>query len=301
MSLFVVSESVRKRALEMYNRTEKLFRDDVETLKKWMKTQPHLPEIMDEAKIANFLILTKCSVEKAKRRIDMYYTIRRIIPDFYDDANPKLPHMQEHMDVCYCVLHPQLTEEMYRVFFIKVKLSNKCQPRLAAMQIYNASEIRLYQDCMVGEVLVIDMIDTSLEDVTRMTPTLLAKIYTIYKNVYSFRLKAVYVINSRPYVSLVMPIVKMLLKPKIYQRIYIHEDSEILHKLFSKDTLPRDYGGEGPSLDDLNGALKASFNEYQGRFDQLDKLRVDERLRPEKLNNDELLGFYGNFKKLDVD
>jgi hypothetical protein len=28
-------------------------------------------------------------------------------------------------------------------------------------------------------------------------------------------------------------------------------------------------------------------------------MRVDEGLRPEKLDNDEILGFYGNLKKLD--
>jgi hypothetical protein len=43
------------------------------------------------------------------------------------------------------------------------------------------------------------------------------------------------------------------------------------------------------------------FAQYQERFDELDSLRVDETVRPQKLNNDELLGFYGNFKKLEVD
>jgi hypothetical protein len=42
--------------------------------------------------------------------------------------------------------------------------------------------------------------------------------------------------------------------------------------------------------------------QYQERFDRLDTLRVNENLRPEEFNNDdEILGFYGNFKKLDVD
>jgi hypothetical protein len=28
-----------------------------------------------------------------------------------------------------------------------------------------------------------------------------------------------------------------------------------MKQIFSKDTLPKDYGGEGPSLEDLNGNL----------------------------------------------
>lgn len=41
--------------------------------------------------------------------------------------------------------------------------------------------------------------------------------------------------------------------------------------------------------------------EFQERFNKLDVLKVNEALRPEKLNNDNVLGFYGNFKSLNVD
>ncbi|RZC39700.1 hypothetical protein BDFB_012916 [Asbolus verrucosus] len=99
MDLFHVDESVWKKALELFDRTEKSFEEDVETVKEWMKTQPHLPEIMEDVKIRNFLILNKCSIEKTKQKVDMYYTIRSLIPDLYDDSNPKLPHLQKYMDV----------------------------------------------------------------------------------------------------------------------------------------------------------------------------------------------------------
>jgi hypothetical protein len=97
----------------------------------------------------------------------------------------------------------------------------------------------------------------------------------------------------------------------------------VLKDLFATEDLPKDYGGKGPSLQQLNGRyfaqrykrgrfarlccfyflemMREKLLEYQKRFDELDKLRVDERLRPAKLNNDEILGFYGNFKKIDVD
>lgn len=41
--------------------------------------------------------------------------------------------------------------------------------------------------------------------------------------------------------------------------------------------------------------------DYKSYFDHLDTLRVDENLRPENLIDDDFLGVYGNFKKLDID
>lgn len=43
------------------------------------------------------------------------------------------------------------------------------------------------------------------------------------------------------------------------------------------------------------------FKENSERFDKLDRMRVKEDLRPTPLENDEILGYHGNFKKLDVD
>jgi hypothetical protein len=71
----------------------------------------------------------------------------------------------------------------------------------------------------------------------------------------------------------------------------------VLKQIFSEDVLPKDYEGSGLSLDELNEMTIRKFAQYQERFDELDSLRVDETVRPQKLNNDELLGFYGNFKK----
>jgi hypothetical protein len=51
----------------------------------------------------------------------------------------------------------------------------------------------------------------------------------------------------------------------------------------------------------IPGLMQVKLEEFQYRFDQLDQMRVDESLRPEKLVNNDILGFYGNFKKLDVD
>lgn len=47
--------------------------------------------------------------------------------------------------------------------------------------------------------------------------------------------------------------------------------------------------------------LQQTYLDYKEKFLKLENLGVDESLRPAKLKNDELLGYYGNFKKINVD
>jgi hypothetical protein len=301
MKLFEVDSDVRKRALQLFDRTEESFDDDVQTIKKWLHTQKHLPEIMEDAKIRNFLLLNKCSVENTKQKIDMYYTIRSLLPDWYEHCNPKLPFIKDYMNVSYTVVHPKLVEDMYRVTFVGVKKPHVTSPLTTALLFFNIYEMRLKEDCLIGDILVFDMNNAAMDDLLKFTPLHLKKTLTVYKNIFCLRAKRVLFLNSIRYLDNILAILKHLIKPKIFQRIEVHQDSEVLKEIFPPDQLPKDYGGNGPSLEELNDGLREKFDEYQNRFDQLDQLRVDESLRPEKLNNDEVLGFHGNFKKLNVD
>lgn len=47
--------------------------------------------------------------------------------------------------------------------------------------------------------------------------------------------------------------------------------------------------------------LYQKYEKHKGRFLELASLSVDESLRPVKLENDELLGYYGHFKTINVD
>lgn len=51
----------------------------------------------------------------------------------------------------------------------------------------------------------------------------------------------------------------------------------------------------------ISAKMDKKFMEYKEHFDELLEMKVDESLRPQKLINDEILGFHGNFKKLDLD
>jgi hypothetical protein len=299
--MYGVDEDEVTNFYHLFGTTVQRVNKDVEIIKEWLKTQPHLPETIDDPKIKNFLNLKKFSIEKTKQKIDMYYSIRSVIPDLFEDSNPRLPHMNHMMATTFVSTHPKAIEGIHRVYFLKPKQPNTFNPRAVMMQCFNIFEVRLYEDCMTDDIFIFDMDNLTFNDLNKMTPSLLAKAMAVYKKVYSLRIKGVYYVNSPAYVSILMTIMKSILTPKIFDRIQVYQDAEILKKIFTNDALPKDYGGGGPSFEDLNEMTRLKLTEYQERFDHLDTMRVDEGLRPEKLDNDEILGFYGNFKKLDVD
>ncbi|EFA02785.1 clavesin-1 [Tribolium castaneum] len=301
-NIFHIDENVRKNALEEHNKTEETAREDAKTIQIWMKTQHHLPEVMDEAKIINFLFMNKFNVEKTKRKIDTYYTVRSLIPDFFEQTNPKSPLMREVVDALYFGVCPKALNDKHRVFIIKVRESNKFGPRELVMHSANVTEMRLYEDCFgSGEILIFDMINVSLSDLKKLTPTVVAKILAIFQKVYSIRSEGIYILNSPSYVSVVISILKSVLKPKIFERVQVCENTDILKTIISSEDIPKDYGGEGPTLEELHEMVNLKLAFYQDRFDELDHLRVDESLRAEKLNTEEILGIYGKFKKFHFD
>lgn len=101
--------------------------------------------------------------------------------------------------------------------------------------------------------------------------------------------------------------------------MFLHKSHEGLYEYFSKEMLPKDYGGEEKSFDELTGNEHITFKKnkcwnvgfleltqkhmeaHKERLERLGKLRTNESLRPGKPINDEFFGFYGNFKKLQVD
>ncbi|KAJ3654092.1 hypothetical protein Zmor_013309 [Zophobas morio] len=201
--LFSIQGNALSSILKVYDKTEESLAEDVLNLKDWMKGQHHLPEILDDKRVQNFLILNKCNVEKAKKK--------------------------------------------YRQLLQFPKSEN----------IFSSTE---------GYVQL-------------------------------------YIINTVPYVSTLLAVFKTLVKPKLFARVHVCNDANILKEHFPLEMLPRDYGGTEKSVDELHELCELKLQEYQDRFDLLDKLRVNESLRPAILENenDEFLGYHGNFRKLNID
>lgn len=49
----------------------------------------------DDGRMMTFLRGCKFSLEKTKRKLDMYFTMRTAVPEFFSDRDPTKPEIQE--------------------------------------------------------------------------------------------------------------------------------------------------------------------------------------------------------------
>uniref|UniRef100_A0A6P7GQM8 Clavesin-2-like isoform X1 n=1 Tax=Diabrotica virgifera virgifera TaxID=50390 RepID=A0A6P7GQM8_DIAVI len=288
---------------QQWGKSSKDVLQDIQILKEWCETQKHFPEIPDDNMIEFFLTNCKYSIEKTKKNIDMYYTLPPLIPEVYEKGNPNLPDYQENVEKSgMIVTMPKLTESLQRVSIYAFKEdSTQFDPMTLVSHLQNVYEIRTHIDVVMGEFIIMDASKVKMGHVVKYTPIVFKTMVLILQNIMRNRITQIHIFHYPPYINIVMAVAKGILKKKLYDRIYLHENLESLYKHISPEILPKDYGGKQKSMAELNELWKEEFVKWSDRFDKKLKMIVDESLRPEPLENSEILGYYGNFKKLDVD
>lgn len=70
---------------------------------------------------------------------------------------------------------------------------------------------------------------------------------------YPVKLKEVHIVNVSPLVDTIINFVRPFLKEKIRQRIHFHSNLESLYKFVPQKMLPKEYGGEAGTMEELTG------------------------------------------------
>lgn len=76
----------------------------------------------------------------------------------------------------------------------------------------------------------------------------------------ALKVYAIHVLNAPSIGQQILSFFKKFMKPKILDRLVLHSNLEELHKALPKECLPRDYGGEDYSMDELKGEPKELFD-----------------------------------------
>ncbi|KAF9408470.1 hypothetical protein HW555_011856 [Spodoptera exigua] len=279
---------------------------DLATIKDWLKKQPHLPDEWDDRCLMSFLRGCNFSLEKCKKKLDMYFTMRSACPEFFANRDITRPELHDLMKRAQGPTMPGLTPSGRRVTICRA-LDKRMDPQnlndafKIAMMI---GDVRLMEEIegVAGDIYILDASVVSPSHLGKLSPSALKKFFICVQEAYPIKLKEVHVVNTTPLVETVYNIIKPFLKEKMRQRIHFHSSYTALHEYVPKELLPTEYGGTGSPLEEINNAWIKKLEEYKDWFKAQESLKANEALRPGKPTNyDELFGIDGSFRQLAID
>ncbi|KAM7361785.1 alpha-tocopherol transfer protein-like [Cochliomyia hominivorax] len=279
---------------------------DIKLIREWLDTQPHLPKDMDDGRLRTFLRGCKFSLEKVKKKLDMYYTMRNAIPEFFSNRDINREELSIVLDYVHCPTLPGLTPNGRRITFIR-GIDCDFQPSQVndAMKVaLMIGDVRLLEESVgiAGDIFILDAAVATATHFAKFSPAVVKKFLICVQEAYPVKVKEVHVINISPLVDTIFKFVKPFVKEKIINRITFHNDMESLYKSVPKDLLPEEYGGKAGSIVELTQQWKKKLAEYTTWFKEQEEQKANEALRPgSPKTSDDLFGMEGTFRQLNID
>jgi hypothetical protein len=84
-----LSPELQERAKKELNEVPERLESDIAAIREWLKKQPHILANPDDQMIVAFLRGCKFSLERTKEKIDLYYTMRTALPEFFKGRDIK--------------------------------------------------------------------------------------------------------------------------------------------------------------------------------------------------------------------
>ncbi|XP_068901978.1 alpha-tocopherol transfer protein-like isoform X2 [Tenebrio molitor] len=246
------------------------------------------------------------SLETCKRKLDMYFTMKTAVPEFFRNRDVARPELRQILKQAHLVCMPGLTPDGKRVSIAGASpdfhLTNVADLfKLLTMM----ADVRLHAEKfgVAGDVYILDAAATSLtRQFLKMSPVLLKKFFVCVQEAYPVKIKEVHVVNAGPVVEMIMAVVRPLLKEKLRSRIHLHSRLESLHQFVPKDLLPEEYGGSAGRLEEVKENWTRTLEEYGGWFKEQEGVGADETRRPGRPTSyDTLFGVEGSFRQLTID
>ncbi|XP_050445986.1 retinol-binding protein pinta-like isoform X3 [Cataglyphis hispanica] len=290
--------------LEEAGGNEELLEELLDKFRLWLKQQLHLPQDISEQRLKVYIYSAKFNLEKAKRRLDLHYTLRNLVPEVYSNRDPLSDSITQIIKCVQWIPLPKLTPENFRIFVCRFLHTDSSVFDVYATVKYFCMimDTRIEEDIVNSDVFILDFTNLTLGHILKHTPPILKKIDVILE-AYGTRIKALHMINAPNYVDVLITLCKSVMKPKLTKRIHIYTSgAESLYALIPRSILPVDFGGEQPSLDTIADMWKAKLMQRREWFLEQEKVKVNESLRSNSvIKPDDVFGVSGTFRKLNID
>ncbi|XP_075152592.1 retinol-binding protein pinta-like [Haematobia irritans] len=283
--------------------------DDLLALKTWIQQQPHLKARLEDRFLIQFLRGCKYSLERAKEKLDRFYALTSKYTDMFSTKDVDNPIFREvHNLGCFLPLPTPLNDNGPRIVIYRLNYPVEKYTIEQALQPCNTiHELMLINDpyaCIQGLVYFIDFGEATFNHVLHFSPSAIKRMAAYLERSLPFRIKGFHFVNVTPFADPWLKAVKACLSDKLRQRIFIYgkDWSTKIEKHVPLKYLPKEYGGENNSLQQIVKDYNKVWDEYRDYFKENSQYGTDESLRTGKpMDFDSMFGMCGSFRKLEVD
>lgn len=301
---------LQERAVTELNEVPERLADDIQALREWMEKQPHLRGRTSDQFLVAFLRGCKFNSEKAKHKLDQYYTLQAGIPEVFSNRSVddeisleiirmgvilRLPRHEDDEGPCITIIRTTIYDTDKYKFADVIRVGTMF------------GEIMMLEDdnsVISGYVEIMDMKDVGANQLFQLHPSLLRKLSVFADEASPMRQKGTHFINVPGPFEAGFRGVKAFFPEKATKRIHLHATgSETLYEHIPRKYLPIEYGGENGTIPEIVAAMEAKFLSYREHFKENANFGITEELRKTEkaVDYDSIFGIDGSFKKLTID
>lgn len=203
--------------------------EDIQALREWLAKQPHLRARTDDQSLVTFLRGSKHSLERAKEKLDLFYTVRTSMPDIWSSDDPASPRNLELIRMGMMLPLPNtVTPDGPRIMLMRYTAdpSKYTMTELLRVQFYISTILMHEDDNMIigGQMGLIDFKDATMGHFTQFTPSLMKKFALMTQDANPMRMKSFNYINVPSFFESVFNFFKTFLNAKIKSRVCLSLD-----------------------------------------------------------------------------
>jgi len=301
-----LSDELQSVACEELNEVPERIPADIDALRVWLSQAPHIRSRDDDQFLVTFLRGCKYSLEKAKKKIELYYHARTNTPEFFSNRDPSDKFLQEIINLGLIMPLPvDETKSVPRI--ILTRLGGYDYNKYDFLSVMKVTYM-MADWCMInsdvtiitGHVNVVDLRGCGLGLLSQITPSVIKKLSTLLEP-FPVRIKAIHLVHPPKGMDTAFRMFMSVCHEKLRSRVFLHENFEELQKVFDKKHFPSDYGGTNLSIQDTIENWRQILDKNKEWFVEDAKYGVEIQNGTKSAVKSTLFGAEGSFRSLEID
>ncbi|XP_013099281.2 retinol-binding protein pinta-like [Stomoxys calcitrans] len=300
-------QELQEIACKELGETSERISEDLKTLKAWIQMQPHLKSCTDDQFLIQFLRGSKYSMEKAKAKLEKFYSLKTNYSDMLSSVDVNSTLFCEYVkSKSFNPLPIPLNGNGPRIIYVRFGVDPR---RITTNQVIQCVitflELLLLSDpyaCVNGLVVIFDYSEFSTDFIPLFTPSAVRNLFLFHEKALPVRLKSLYFVNIPAVAERVIRALLPYVPEKLRSRLHFQSSIDDVQNLIPTKYFPKHMGGENGSLDDIYKEYLKLWQYYLEYFKHSVNYGIDEQLRLSKNpSNDSEFGVGGSFRAINVD